>query len=148
MEAWLVPSPSVDGIARKFAVVLQPNRAHLAVVTEAAPRISLVPNTWHCVCISHSQPYLKRSHAKVYLDGALVAQQDLVYPSARELDNCVIAPGMLGSYYCSGRACAHAVMCVSSSACRARLTPVAAVFVCAQLISRRSRFTGRRSRMS
>lgn len=58
--------------------------------------VTLTPHKWHHVCVSHSQPYLKRSRAKVYFDGALVHQPEVLYPSAKELDACVVALGTAG----------------------------------------------------
>ena len=94
MEVLLLPvaGGAAPG-ALQFHVVMQGNRAGVPPVAALDPStvVTLVPNQWHCVGLSHSQPYLKRSKAKFYLDGVLAVQQDVQYPSAKELDNVTVS---------------------------------------------------------
>jgi hypothetical protein len=59
--------------------------------------VRLAAGRWHNVCVSHAQPFLKRSKVRCFFDGAFTHTQDVVYPTHKELDNCSMAVGLRGA---------------------------------------------------
>lgn len=97
VEVLLVPLPTADA-PHQYHAILQANNAGVPPLAalDPAAALTLVPSQWHCLCVTHSQPYLKRARARVFLNGVPVLSADLPFPSARELDACVVtvnAPG-------------------------------------------------------
>jgi hypothetical protein len=64
---------------------------------DASSVVRVAPGAWHSVVVTQAQPFLKRSRARCYFDGAAVTAWDVAYPSQKDLDVCSVGAGLIGA---------------------------------------------------